>query len=363
MTMPGEPLNETDGPADDLNDADLTDFERQVVELFDQRGGEGDDPADTSPPSPGGGDGEQASPESVTPGDAAPDLPFVEPVDGSGSTPAPESQPVGGQDGAGEVGDSVGGDTPPPPVDITEYWNDVEPEQVAQARAVYDWYSQLDQQAIAQVDAALSGRYVMVPQEQIAVLQQDWELLQQVKAGAIRPNQQPVDGSIPPIDSDEQSDPATAELAARVQRMEEEQFAAQQQAFVAQTQAAIDGAYEEWKADHPYLDARDLAQLERDLVSSGVYAPLAQQHGDAAATKMALDQLLYANPALRDKAIQPLVDERLQQSIVEAQSQQARGQRASAISGSAPAPPSEGAVPMDPDEAMIEEVRRAMQGN
>lgn len=347
------------GPDSDLPEGDFNDFEQQIVDIFEQRGGEGDDaPADTSPPSPGGGDGEQASPDVASSGDAAPDLPFVEPVDGSGSTPAPS---VEGQEGGEGVQDSDGGDPAPPPVDIAEYWDGVDAEQVAVARSVYDWYSQLDQTAVAQIDAALSGQYVMVPAGQIEALQRDWELLQQVKSGAAptvaqQPGQTP---DIPPLDSDE-TDPTVLEMQARVARLEQEQFEERQQQYMHQAAAQIDSAYAQWREDHPYLDDADIRKLENAVVQSGIYSALAQQHGDARATQLALDQMLYADPALRDKALQPIIDERLQQSLADAQTQQARGTRASAIAGSAPAPPSDGAVAMDPDEAMVEEIARAM---
>jgi hypothetical protein len=77
---------------------------------------------------------------------------------------------------------------------------------------------------------------------------------------------------------------------------------------------------------------------------------------------MALDQMLYANPDLRAKAIEPLVNEKLQAELHAAQEQQARGQRASSISGAAAGPPGETAVNLDPEEAMIEEITRALRG-
>jgi hypothetical protein len=73
--------------------------------------------------------------------------------------------------------------------------------------------------------------------------------------------------------------------------------------------------------------------------------------------------MLYATPNLRDKTLQPLVDQRLQQEMLAVQEQQARGQRASSISGASAEPPGEGASTLDPEEAMIEELARALRDN
>lgn len=328
---------------------DVNEFEQQVVDLFNDRGGEGP-PDEVSPPSPGDGDEGSAPPDAQAGGDAPDDLSFVEPVGDVPAEPAEAEQVA-----------PVADEPLQPDSGFEEYWGDATDEQLAQARSVYDWYSQLDQNAIAQIDATLSGQYVLVPAQQIEQLQQDWNLVEQVRSGKYQPQNQ-VD-SYDYDDDGEQIDPTVAALNDRVAELELERMQQQQAFQMQQSAGAIDATYDQWRNEHPELDANDLAALEQMVVQSGVFGPLAAQYGDAQATVMALDQMLYANPQFREKAIQPLIDERLQQEMLAVQEQQARGQRASSISGASAGPPGETASTLDPEEAMIEELARALRDN
>ena len=331
---------------DDSLIGDVTEFEQQIVDVFNDRGG--DSPETVAPPSPGG-EGEGSAPlDSTVGGDASPpidDLSFVEPVtDASDPDGTPEPTLI----------DDEPSDQP---LYIDEVFDGVPTENLAAARAVYDWYSQLDEYAIQQIDATLSGQYVLVPQEQVQFLQQNWDLIEEVRRGKYSPDDADVyddvnDGGDPNIDA----------LNQRIAQLEAERMQEQQAAQLQQSSSVIDATYNQWRDQHPQLSDTDFAQLEQMVVNSGIFGPLAAQYGDAQATVMALDQMLYANPDFRAKAVEPMVNERLQQELQAAQEQQARGQRASSISGAAAGPPGETAVNLDPEEAMIEEIARALKG-
>jgi hypothetical protein len=325
---------------------DVTEFEQQVVDLFNARGGDG--PDEVAPSSPGDGGEGEAPPESTGGASAPDDLSFIEPADTDDATvdTAPEQLDV-------EQGDDDDHEI----LVIDRVWGDVPTENLETARAVYNWYSQLDEYAIQQIDATLSGQYVLIPTEQVELLQSNWDLLEKVRSGQQTPSADIDDYSDDPsVDSDIDA------LNQRIAQLEAEKMQEQQAAQLQQTASVIDATYVQWRDQHPELSDDDFARLEAAVVQSGMFGPLATQYGDVQATVMALDQMLYANPEFRNKAIEPLVNEKLQAELQAAQEQQARGQRASSISGAAAGPPGETAVNLDPEEAMIEEITRALRG-
>lgn len=327
---------------------DVSEFEQQVVDMFNARGGDG--PDEVAPPSPGGEGEGSAPPEQVAGGDAPPlvedDLSFVEPADG-------------GDQVADSDSGTVIAEPSYEPLPVDEVWGDVPEENLSTARAVYDWYSQLDQNAIAQIDATLSGQYVLVPAEQIEFLQQNWNLVEDARQGKLSADT----GGYDEIDADDPgTNPEVDQLNYRIAQLEAERMQEQAAAQIQQTSTVIDATYNQWRDQHPNLSDEDFGALENMVIQSGIFGPLAAQYGDVQATVMALDQMLYANPDLRAKAIEPLVNEKLQAELHAAQEQQARGQRASSISGAAAGPPGETAVNLDPEEAMIEEITRALRG-
>ena len=342
---------------------DFSEFEKQIVEQFEKRGG---DPIAETPPSPGGGDG-AASDES--PADAAPPSPpldFVEPVDAAAapSAAAPASDTTTDTadtaDTTATVSDTA--DEPAPePEPVPSPIADIPEDQLPTLRAVYDWYSNLDAEAIQTVDAALSGQYVLVPADQVQMLAENWELLEQVRSGKLR---QP--GSVDTADTTDfgdDTDPEVAALRDKVAQLEYTQEQERMMERVNQTASVIDAAYDEWKQAHPYLDEQDFAVLEQAVYQSGIFPALAERYGDAQAVKLAMDQTLYSLPNLRDKALQPIIDERLQRELAAVQEQQARGTRASAIAGTSPEPPSPSSASIDPDEAMVEEIARYLRNS
>jgi hypothetical protein len=329
---------------------DVTQFEQQVVDLFNARGGDG--PDEVAPSSPGDGGEDEAPPESTGGASAPDDLSFIEPADTDDAT---VDTPVESE----QLNVAEPTDGPDDDLLIDQVWGDIPEENLPTARAVYDWYSQLDENAIAQIDATLSGQYVLVPAQQIETLQNNWDLLESVRSGEYQRQNVDVD--------DEYSDnvsnnPDIDALNQRIAQLEAEKMQEQQAVQLQQTASVIDATYVQWRDQHPELSDDDFARLEAAVVQSGMFGPLAAQYGDVQATVMALDQMLYANPEFRNKAIEPLVNEKLQAELQAAQEQQARGQRASSISGAAAGPPGETAVNLDPEEAMIEEITRALRG-
>ena len=330
---------------------DVSEFEQQVVDLFNDRTDDLSD--DVAPPSPGG-EGEGDAPPDPNGGDSpsppdVDDLSFVEPVVET-DDPAEPSHTPEQVDAAAD--DDLGGS----PLYIDEVFDGVPTENLATARAVYDWYSALDEYAIQQIDATLSGQYVLVPQDQVKFLQDNWNLIEEIKQGKSAVND--VDFG----DDLDATDPNIEALNQRIAQLEAERMQEQTTAQLQQSSATIDATYNTWRDQHPELSDDDFSRLETAVVQSGIFGPLAAQYGDAQATVMALDQMLYANPDLRSKAVEPIINERLQQELQAAQEQQARGQRASSISGAAAGPPGETAVNLDPEEAMIEEITRALKG-
>jgi hypothetical protein len=137
---------------------DVTQFEQQVVDLFNARGGDG--PDEVAPSSPGDGGEDEAPPESTGGASAPDDLSFIEPADTDDAT---VDTPVESE----QLNVAEPTDGPDDDLLIDQVWGDIPEENLPTARAVYDWYSQLDENAIAQIDATLSGQYVLVPAQQI----------------------------------------------------------------------------------------------------------------------------------------------------------------------------------------------------
>ena len=319
-TPPGDVVD-----PDEIPETDLSDFESQVVEQFNAREAQSsaasDEVSADASPSPGS--------EAAAPAQSGAALDFVEPVD--------DEQPV----------------EPAAPEPAPQYWEGFDDTQQAQARSVYDWYAKLDETAVATVDAALSGQYVLVPSEQIEYLQNNWD----------RVTGQSPEGT-PDVD-DEMYDPEdplakqVGELQQKLEGFEQAQMQAVYEEQLHEDAARIDSTYDYWRSQHPYLTEQDCARLQNWVIESGAFETYAQ-FGPVDATMKALDQALFMDPDLRMKAVQPLVDERVQQEMLAAQEQAQRGMRASAVSGSSNVEPD--SVNMSPEEAMVEEIRRSLEG-
>jgi hypothetical protein len=320
-TPPGDSVD-----PDEIPETDLSDFESQVVEQFNAREAQSsaasDEVSADASPSPGS--------EAAAPANTGAAVDFVEPVD-DGDDYSYNDAPV---------------------------WDGIDGDQQLMARTVYDWYTKLDGDAIATVDAALSGGYVLVPNDQIELLQQNWDRLN---------NPQPVAEERPPAnpyygddDDDQGYDPQIAELEQRLEYFENQQAYQQVMAEIDETAQVIDYVWDQWKSQHNYMTEDQYAWIEDQTIQTGVYEALASKYPPQQAAQMAFDQILYSTPELREQAIGPVVDERVHREMMAAQEQAARGMRASAVAGSSPHEPDMAA--MSPEEAMIEEIRRSLEG-
>ena len=215
---------------------------------------------------------------------------------------------------------------------IAEGWAEATPDELALARNLLDWYESLDEAAIQQVDAALSGEYVLVPRTQVQQLQEDWNLLEKLKrsdvnARAANDSRSEENGAIVA--------PEVQELRQRLQEVEEELAHERTERQVAQTARVIDNTAMAWRAEHMFLTDYDMDQLEAQVMESDVYGPLSQRYDPATATRMALDLMLYSMPRWRDKVMKAAVDARIQDiEAMALRNAQASGQ--SGPAGSAP---------------------------
>jgi hypothetical protein len=321
-TPPGDPVD-----PDEIPETDLSDFESQVVEQFNAREAQSsaasDEVSADASPSPGS--------EAAAPANTGAALDFVEPVDDGDDDPSTDDTPV---------------------------WSGVDDDQQLMARTVYDWYTKLDGDAIATVDAALSGEYVLVPNDQIQLLQQNWDRLNNPQQPVAQDEymQNPYYGD----DDEDGVDPQIAELQQRLEYFEDQQAYQQVMAEIDDTAQVIDHVWDQWKSQHNYMTEEQYAWIEDQTIQTGVYEALASRYPADQAARMAFDQILYGTPELREMALGPVVDERVHREMMAAQEQAQRGMRASAVAGSSPHEPDMAA--MSPEEAMIEEIRRSLEG-
>jgi hypothetical protein len=327
-TPPGDAVD-----PDEIPETDLSDFESQVVEQFNAREAQSSTASDEvsadASPSPGS--------EAAAPAQSGAALDFVEPVD-----------------------DQVGSESSPDP--DQNLWAGYDETNQQMARGVYDWYTKLDESAVATVDAALSGDYVLVPTDQIQTLQENWDRLTAPQPDPAEYQQQAYQQQYDEEDIDYE-DPVVQEMLAlreRLDMFEGQQVNEQIQQTIENEAIVIDEVFNYWASQHPYLNGDELGKVQNWVVQSGVFDTYASDYGVEQATLMALDQALFNDADLRMKAVQPLVDDRVQQEMLAAQEQAQRGMRASAVSGSSNTEPD--SMNLSPEEAMVEEIRRSLEG-
>jgi len=323
---PSPPGDDVD--PNELEETDFSEFESQVVEQFNAREAQSSATPDETPvdasPSPGS--------EAAVPSTGGAALDFVEPVDDYSETSEPEPQQE-------------------------TVWTGYDDSQQQMARGVFDWYQKLDQTAVATVDAALSGDYVLVPAEQIETLQQNWDQLHAPQQERINEEEYGQYGDVDPEDPLVQE---MMELKNKVEFFEQQQINSQINETVEQQAQIIDDTFQYWCSQHSYLEPSDMLKAQEWVLNSGVFETFASQYDSQTATLRSLDQALFTDPQLRMKAVQPMIDQRLQEEMQAAQEQAMRGMRASAVSGSSGTEPDMSAL--NPEEAMIEEIRRSLEG-
>ena len=245
----------------------------------------------------------------------------------------------------------------------------------AQAKQLLDWHQSLSPQDISTVDQALSGEFVMVPVAQIEQLQNAWSDMERWKAGqppAGQTQQSPPQhsGEYNPYDDPEfqqASNPQVEQLQTTVAATQQQVAAMQQQQMqqniateTERISSEIQAAEAQWRSNHPYLDDADMEVLQNHITSSNTFGPLQAQYGTAEATRISFEQAAAVIPRVQSKVTDAIVNQRVAQGQATVEAQQLNGTRASAIAGGATTPPDLSG--MDPEDAMVEEIRKSMFG-
>ena len=354
-----------------LDESKLSPLEEQVLAQFTQREEQSaaqatDTPADepasqeqpvtpapeaTSSPVPGGEGGEEQAP--VPSGEPAPATPTTSVDEGAqleqeAQTSAPSTPET------------------PAPIEWDVYPEPFEAQQ--QAKELYDWSRSLTPQQMGAINQALSGDFVLVRADQVAQLQETYQRMEQwQQEQAQRARGGGVDEVVDPhlAPDEDTGDPIlAAQLAstqAQVAQMQEQQMIAQLEQEVAAREQVIVSAQQNWLAEHPYLDDVDVAALEDQITTSGIFPVLFDKYGAEQATRMAFEQAAAIIPRTQQKILDARVAEQVAAGTQIVQAQQQNGTRASAIAGGATTPPDLSG--MSADDAMVEEIRRAMYGN
>ena len=292
----------------------------------------------TTSPVPGGEGGEEQAPAPPSGGEPAP------------TTPVEESAPT-----EEHTTPEIAWDTYPEPV-----------EAEAQAKLLYDWHRQLTPQQAGAIDQALSGDYVLVRADQVSQLQEQYQRMEQweqERAAAARrsPEQELID---PHLDPDEAGDPILAaqlqSTQAQIAQLQEQQMIQLLDQEVTAREQVIVAAQDNWLQAHPYLDETDIGALEDQITTSGIFPTLFEKYGAEQATRMAFEQAAAVIPRVSQKVMDARVAEQVAAGTQAVQAQQQNGTRASAIAGGATTPPDLSG--MNSDDAMVEEIRRAMYG-
>jgi hypothetical protein len=329
----------------DIPDDRLSELERQVVAQF------------------------VASDEVLPPPDAS-----------SGTAPSDETPPEdrsedSGEEGGGEEAEGVAPPTPPAATidasaDITEGEDpdpydrsapiaEWDPDDQDRARALVSWADGLTEEATAQVDAVLSGNYALVPLEDVPAITAFYQARQSGQTGTPPPAQAPApaweeDPDLPP------PDPRFDQLQQRLEQTEAQVAQEAQTRQLEITRTDINQGADEWFSQHPYLSPDDRTRLESWVIESGAYIQHASRHEPRQAVQQALVQALAVDPIVAQRRIDAQVADRLEQerAALASQTRQNAGSSALAGSGSVMAP---GRQPLDPDAAMVETIRQAMQ--
>ena len=340
----------------------LSALEEQLLAEFTERGAAPDSPTPTEPPAQPAADSPHPDPGgeggAVTPPVERPAASALPPEADPDLDPAldPEQIEVSGAP-------SVWDDYPDPS------------GSQAQAKQLLDWHQSLSPQDISTVDQALSGEFVMVPVAQIEQLQNAWSDMERWKAGqppAGQTQQSPPQhsGEYNPYDDPEfqqASNPQVEQLQTTVAATQQQVAAMQQQQMqqniateTERISSEIQAAEAQWRSNHPYLDDADMEVLQNHITSSNTFGPLQAQYGTAEATRISFEQAAAVIPRVQSKVTDAIVNQRVAQGQATVEAQQLNGTRASAIAGGATTPPDLSG--MDPEDAMVEEIRKSMFG-
>ncbi len=330
---------DTPAPEVPLVDPDVEgDLNAQVLDVFEQRARVRSEPDDTPET--------EVLPEPSPAAEAdAPDPGF--PASGDGADVEQGGEPVEGE------GTPDGPAQPAAPA-FTLNGQEFTQSDVETAINIAGWYARLDQTQIQQIDALISGHYVLSPTTQ--------------------PGPAPSSATAPVDDGEDWLDPRAAQ---EIQRLREEidgvkksltpVVETQQQSQQAQIMAAIEGAAATY-AEERNLTPDEMQRLEQAVSQSGIYPSLYQRaRGDAAkAMRESLDTIFYTTAEFRDREVKAQVDAQLQQLSQSQRDEQEKQRQMSALSstgGTVPRREPRPSTPQDRKQAMVEEISRAMNGD
>lgn len=352
---------------------DLNDLEAQVLARFEQQSTDADQtpPGDLDPATEqvgaGGDDGTGKPVDPPAPAQEPGQLPPADPGTGAPAGPPPEVPPPGPGDYEIQL-------TP------EDRFAQMTQEQRESALQVADWAAGLDDTAMQTVDAALSGDYVLVPLSDLPAIQRFYQAQQASPtapaappAYQANPNPQglppdprwaepPLFGSDP--DDPLANDPRFQQMQQTVQQLAEQQQREQEAQALAWTRGEIESGAAAWWASPANADltAEDRARIEDAVVKTGAYAAQAAVHDPRTAITMAFQDVVAKDETLRQRRIDREVAERLEAERAGLYQQQQRNAGTTALAGSSAPPSGMQAPPMDPDQALVNDIARALQG-
>lgn len=354
--------------------ADLSDLEAQVLARFEQQSAD----ADQTPP----GDLDPASGQTGAGGDSGTGKPAEPPAPAQvPDQPAPvipdQSAPV-----------EPPSEVPPPgpgdhEIQLTpdDRWEQMSEDQRASALHVIDWAAGLDDTAMQTVDAALSGDYALVPLADLPAIQRFYQAQQASPAAPAAPSNYPPNPNPqglpadprwaePPLfgqpDPDDPlaNDPRFQQMQQTVEQLAQQQQREQEAQAIAWTKSEIESGAAEWwsAAANADLTAEDRARLEDAVIRNGLYAAQATIHDPRTAITMAFQQAVATDPIVQQRRIDRQVAERLEAERANLIHQQQQNAGTTALAGSSAPPSGMQAPPMDPDQALVNDIARALQG-
>lgn len=349
-----------------LDDETLNESERALIEAFERRQSagsiEGGSDALTSAE-----DLEEptGTPGSTSESNAAPDA-----TDSEGGQVASESDTTPPEGEPPVEGEDVGGEHAQSQPTFTFAGVEYNEHELAEAVLARDWITNLNQQQRQQVDALLSGQYVLTPAHEAA---------NQPPTPAAATSS-PSSSSAPSGDEgDEWLDPrAQAEITRLNQELTQikelfqqsvpQLVQSQQQAELTRNQSIIDQAIDVWAKDYT-LDEATLKDINAAVIQTGIFPSLVRQHNNdlAAATCAAFDMILWTTPQFRDKAAQQRATSILNELAQSEQDDKAKARKMSALSNSGGSVPRR-ELPSNPQTrddryaAMVEDIRRDVSG-
>ncbi len=343
---------DTPTPEVPLVDPELAnDLNAQVMEVFEQRARVKSGPDEETPETE-----TEVLPDAPEPSPAAEEAPADPPdPDASGDGGTPDDLAAAGAGEPVEGGGTTDGPDQPSAPAFTLNGQDFSPQDLETAIGVAGWFNRLNPAQISQIDALMSGQYVLTPTTQASA-------------------SPPSETAAPVDDGEDWLDPRAAQ---EINRLRDEinglkssltpVVESQQQTQRQQIETAIGAASTAYAAERS-LTPEEIARLQGSVSQSGIYPTFYQRTGGNAelAMRQALDTVYYTTPEFRDREVKAQVDAQLQQLSQTQRDEQKKQQQLSALSstgGTVPRREPRPSTPQDIQAAMVQEIRNAMNGD